>query len=129
MPRRIRQLLMHDLTFFILSFVNQDCAECIETTGVDPMLIGDGKCNLELNNTMCGYDGKWNSRLSCMLSHVCKNLIITHFPLGHDCLATPVKCSVPDESLLGDGKCHGGIYNTAVCGYDGKFIIRIYFCI
>jgi len=54
----------------------------------EPELIGDGSCQQEYNNQICGFDG------------------------GDCCPYTD------DEPLLGDGTCHGGWYNTKQCNYD-----------
>lgn len=69
-----------------------DCDECL-AMGVDESKIGDGYCDAELNNTICGFDGQ-------------------------DCADSPVKCLVPVTSLLGDGSCDGGPYNTPACNFD-----------
>lgn len=51
--------------------------------------MGDGVCQQEHNTYECGFDG----------GDCCKEMI-------------------SDLSLLGDDKCHPGMYNSIFCGYD-----------
>jgi len=72
-----------------------DCRECLQDTGANPKIIGDGVCQLWLNTTACNFD-------------------------GGDCMTTydlPF-CDVLVDTFLGDGYCHGGEYNTEDCGWD-----------
>ena len=64
-----------------------------KTYGEDgsPFVIGDGICSFirEYMNEECGFE-------------------------GGDC----VECKVEDHTLLGNGICDGGAYNTEACGFD-----------
>jgi len=59
----------------------------------EPIKIGNGICNQEYNDADCLYD-------------------------GDDCC--PLNANDFSESILyGDGKCHGGVFNTEHCEFDG----------
>ena len=78
------------------SYDGGDCNQCLEETGVNPIHLGDGYCDQELNTTTCGWD-------------------------GFDCLDTSdprTQCQVEDKTKLGDGNCDGGVYNSEECQWD-----------
>ena len=74
-----------------------DCYDCLRSTRADPWIVGDGKCDLELNITACNYD-------------------------GGDCLTNqpppPASCGVDDLKLIGDGFCDGGEYYSEECSWE-----------
>jgi LNR domain. len=43
-----------------------DCDECLAASRTDPKNLGDGYCDIELNTTLCGYDGG-----DCLGSDLC----------------------------------------------------------
>ena len=62
-------------------------------------IVGDGVCQFlkgeGTNIPECGWDGG-----DCT--------VLNEYP----------DCIVPDPSLVGDGECHGYLYNTPQCGFD-----------
>ena len=65
--------------------------------------VGDGKCNANTNNRVCGWDG-----LDCLEFNA-------KYP------ACGVKYGDLDPERVGDGRCDNfGGYNSVECGYDGS---------
>jgi hypothetical protein len=90
--------------------------------------IGDGKCHGGLENTyQCGFDGG-----DCISFNIgypkCNAAEPFRVGDGHcddvyntvECLFDGGDCCrvLKNDTLLGDGICHGGFYNTRACKYD-----------
>lgn len=100
--------------------------------------IGNGSCDVDLNNAECNYDGgdcaRFNSLFpNCisrhpdrLFNHWC-DLELNNEQCGYDNGACKEfnekykgKCVVDYPSLLGNGVCdESGDYNTKECGWDG----------
>ena len=79
-------------------FVSLKYPDCnFNNSDKDPLNIGDNTCDGILNNEDCGFD-------------------------GDDCTEFKIKypgCPIPaDTTLLGDGFCNGGVYDTIQCARD-----------
>ena len=119
-------------------FLTEECGwEEFDCCGLDHAKIGDGDCDsdeasgdiLYLTRN-CGYEDYDCCNLKHLVGNgVCQDEEYSQLenssPLecawdGGDCdIEDYNDCNVKYPHQIGDGICHGGDYNTEVCGYDG----------
>ena len=99
-----------------------------------PSFVGDGKCHgQEFNTEECGWDGgdcdafnmkypnctaKFPWYIGNGYCHYHYNTIECGWDGGDCAVDGHPMCHVDDPTLLGNGDCNGGEYNTEACAYD-----------